>query len=56
MVSEQVVNGLKAVEKRLADMAVLIKNVDPYQKTKFVYDTYCKVKNKSNYWADMNRQ
>ncbi|EKC51762.1 hypothetical protein LEA_17238, partial [human gut metagenome] len=32
--SEQAADSLKTAEKRLADMAVLIKNVTTYQKTK----------------------
>ena len=38
--SEQAADSLKAAEKRLADMAVLIKNVSTYQKTKPAYDAY----------------
>ena len=53
--SEQAADSLKAVEKRLADMAVLIKNVTTYQKTKPVYDAYRKAKNKSSYRADHER-
>ena len=47
--SEQAADALKSVEKRLADMAVLIKNVSTYQKTKPVYDAYRKAKNKEKY-------
>jgi prefoldin subunit 5 len=47
--SEQTADTLKSVEKRLADMAVLIKNVSTYQKTKPVYDAYRKAKNKEKY-------
>ena len=36
--SGQAADALKNAEKRLADMAVLIKNVSTYQKTKPVYD------------------
>ena len=50
--NEQAADSIKAVEKRLADMAVLIKNVTTYQKTKPVYDTYRKARNKSGYRAD----
>ena len=46
---------IKATEKRLADMAVLIKNVTTYQKTKPAYDTYRKAKNKDRYRADHER-
>ena len=40
--SGQAADALKNAEKRLADMAVLIKNVSTYQKTKPVYDAYRK--------------
>ncbi|EET59018.1 hypothetical protein BRYFOR_08927 [Marvinbryantia formatexigens DSM 14469] len=40
--SEQAADTLKSVEKRLADMAVLMKHVATYQKTKPVYDAYRK--------------
>ena len=53
--SEQAADSLKAAEKRLADMAVLIKNVTTYQKTKPAYDTYRKAKNKDRYRADNER-
>ena len=36
--SGQAADALKNAEKRLAEMAVLIKNVSTYQKTKPVYD------------------
>ena len=49
--SEQAADALKNVEKRLADMAVLMKNVSTYQKTKPVYDAYRKAKNKEKYRA-----
>lgn len=38
--SEQAADALKGVEKRLADMALLIKNISTYQKTKPIYDAY----------------
>ena len=41
----------KNAEKRLADMAVLIKNVSTYQKTKPVYDAYRKARNREKYRA-----
>ena len=41
--SEQAADALKNVEKRLTDMAVFIKNISTYQKTKPVYDAYRKV-------------
>ena len=53
--SEQAADSLKAAEKRLADMAVLIKNVTTYQKTKPAYDVYRKAKNKDRYRADHER-
>lgn len=46
---------LKSVEKRLADMAVLMKHVVTYQKTKPVYDAYRKAKNKERYRAEHER-
>ena len=49
--SGQAADALKDAEKRLADMAVLIKNVSTYQKTKPVYDAYRKAKNKEKYRA-----
>ena len=53
--SEQAAESLKGVEKRLADMAVLIKNITTYQKTKPVYDAYRKAKNKEQYRAAHER-
>ena len=49
--SEQAADSLKEVEKRLSDMAVLIKNVTTYQKTKPVYEAYKKAKVKGKYKA-----
>ena len=49
--SEQAADSLKAVEKRLADMAVLMKHVATYQKTKPVYDAYRKAKKKEQFRA-----
>ncbi|HIE4742450.1 TPA: relaxase/mobilization nuclease domain-containing protein [Clostridioides difficile] len=49
--SGQAADALKNVEKRLADMAVFIKNISTYQKTKPVYDAYRKAKNKEKYRA-----
>ena len=49
--SEQAADALKSVEKRLADMAVLMKNVSTYQKTKPVYDAYRKARNREKYRA-----
>ena len=53
--SEQAADSLKTAEKRLADMAVLIKNVTTYQKTKPTYDAYRKATNKDRYRADHER-
>ena len=47
--SGQAADALKDAEKRLADMAVLIKNVSTYQKTKPVYDAYRKARNREKY-------
>ncbi|MDD4405442.1 MAG: relaxase/mobilization nuclease domain-containing protein [Parabacteroides sp.] len=49
--SEQAAESLKEVEKRLADMAVLIKNVTTYQKTKPVYEAYKRAKDRGKYKA-----
>lgn len=49
--SEQAANALKGVERRLANMAVLIKNITTYQKTKPVYEAYKKAKNKEQFRA-----
>ncbi len=49
--SEQAADSLKAVEKRLADMAVLMKHVATYQKTKPVYDAYRRAKKKEQFRA-----
>ena len=49
--SEQTADALKSVEKRLADMAVLMKHVATYQKTKPVYDAYRKARNREKYRA-----
>ena len=54
-VSEPVADSLKTAEKRLADMAVLIKNVTTYQKTNPAYDAYRKANNKDRYRADHER-
>ena len=53
--SEQAAESLKNAEKRLADMAVLIKNVSTFQKTKPVYDAYRKARNKESYQAAHER-
>ncbi len=53
--SEQAADSLKDVEKRLADMAVLIKNVTTYQKTKPLYEAYRKAKDKAQFKAGHER-
>ncbi|MCM1330896.1 MAG: relaxase/mobilization nuclease domain-containing protein, partial [Ruminococcus sp.] len=50
--SGQAADSLRAVEKRLADIAVLIKNVSTYQKTKPAYGAYKNVRNKEKYKAE----
>ncbi|HCF71739.1 MAG TPA: endonuclease [Syntrophomonas sp.] len=40
---------LKGVEKRLSDMALLIKNITTYQQTKPVYDRYRRARNKEHF-------
>lgn len=54
--SGQAADALKDAEKRLADMAVLIKNVSTYQKTKPVYDAYRKARNRRSTAPDRNRR
>ena len=54
--SEQTADALKSAEKRLADMAVLIKNVSTFQKTKPAYDAYRKARNKDSYRAAHERE
>ena len=49
--SEQAADALKGAEKRLANMAVLIKNITTYQKTKPAYDAYRAAKDKGQYRA-----
>ena len=49
--SEQAADALKGVERRLADMAVQIKHITTYQKTKPVYDAYRRAKDKAAYRA-----
>jgi uncharacterized LabA/DUF88 family protein len=49
--SEQAGAALKAVEKRLSDMALLIKNISTYQQTKPAYDNYRTASNKEKYRA-----
>ena len=53
--NEKTAEALKSVEKRLADMAVLMKHVATYQKTKPVYEAYRKAKNKERYRAGHER-
>ena len=49
--TEKAGDALKEVEKRLADIAVLIKNISTFQKTKPAYDSYRKARNKDRYRA-----
>ena len=49
--SDKAGDALKEVENGFADMAVLIKNVSTFQKTKPAYDTYRKARNKERYRA-----
>ena len=49
--SGQAADALKNAEKRLADMAVLIKNVSTYHRRKPVYDEYRKARNRERYRA-----
>ena len=49
--NEKTADALKSVEKRLADMAVLMKRVATYQKTKPVYEAYRRAKDKDAYRA-----
>jgi len=47
--NEQTADTLKNVEKRLSDMALLIKNVKTYRQTKPIYDNYRNAKNKERF-------
>ena len=49
--NEKTADALKSVEKRLADMAVLMKHATTYQKTKPAYEAYRKAKDKDAYRA-----
>ena len=49
--NEKAADALKSVEERLADMAVLMKHVTTYQKTKPVYEAYRRAKDKDAYRA-----
>ena len=49
--NEKTADALKSVEKRLANMAVLMKHVTTYQKTKPVYEAYRRAKDKDAYRA-----
>ena len=53
--SGQATEALKDVEARLSDMAVLIKNITTYQKTKPSYDAYRKAKDRGSYRAAHER-
>ena len=54
--SGQAAETLKDVEARLSDMAVLIKNITTYQKTKPAYDAYRKAKDRGSYRAAHERE
>ena len=47
--SEQTADSLKQAEKKLSDMAILIKNISTYQKTKDIHRGYIKAKDKEAY-------
>ena len=47
--NEKTADALKSVEKRLADMVVLMKHVATYQKTKPTYEAYRRAKDKDAY-------
>ena len=47
--SDKTGDALKAVEKHLSDMALLIKNITTYQQTKPAYDGYRTARNKDKY-------
>lgn len=49
--SEQAADTLKGAEKRLSDMALLIKNITTYQQTKPAYVGYRKARNRDSYRA-----
>ena len=53
--SEQAAATLTDVETRLSDMAVLIKNITTYQKTKPAYNAYRKAKDRGSYRAAHER-
>lgn len=46
---QQTLDTLKEAEKRIADMGLLIKNIEIYQRTKPFYDRYRQSKNKERY-------
>lgn len=49
--SERAADTLKSAEKRLSEMALLIKNITTYQKTKPIHEAYRRAKNKEQYRA-----
>lgn len=53
--NQQTLDTLKQVEKRIADMGLLIKNIETYQRTKPVYDQYRQAKNKDRFRAEHDR-
>jgi hypothetical protein len=50
--NRQTLDTLKAVETRIEDMGLLIKNIEVYEQTKPFYDRYRQVKNKEKYRQD----
>ena len=55
VVTEHDPKGCLNLVKRLSDMALLIKNVTTYQKTKPLYEAYRKARNKEKYRAEHER-
>ena len=49
--NEKTADALKSVEKRLSDMAVLMKHVTTYKKTRPVYEAYRRATDKDTYQA-----
>ena len=49
--SEQVASALKGAERRLSDMALLIKDLTTYQKTRPAYDAFRKARDKDGFRA-----
>lgn len=49
---QQTFDTLKQVDKRIADMGLLMKNVETYQRTKPIYEQYRKAKNKEQFFRE----